>query len=164
MARSKKNFLWLIVSVVCMLTSLFFIGCGETDKYKDVKLTSSTQSISMYVGQTVDIEYSIENYFENMNNSLNFSIVDSASGSSSSSVTSEHISLKVVSSLDSKIKVSITGLSSGHSSVIATTKEGMKQCIIDVTVKKYSKSFEENNEKVDLLFIDPSVKSGSVIR
>ena len=148
MVRSKKNFLWILVSVVCMLTSLFFVACGQNDPYKDVTLTASQDSIVLYVGQSVKYEYQINNYIDTMDNEISFSIVDSASSSSSSGTAGEHVSLQVLSKHEDIIKVEITGVSSGRSSIIATTAEGYKQCVIDVNVLQYSKSFEIDTSKV----------------
>ncbi len=148
MVRSKKNFLWILVSVICMLTSLFFVACGENDPYKDVTLTASQDSIVLYVGQSIEYEYQINNYFDTMDNEINFSIVDASSSSSSTGTSGEHVSLKVLSKNEDIIKVELTGVSSGRSSIIATTAEGYKQCVIDVNVLQYSKSFEVDSSKI----------------
>ena len=142
MVNVRKNILFIMVSVFCMLASLFFVGCGASDPYADVKLTASQQSISMFVGETVYIDYTIENYIEDMSNSINFSITDSSSGSSSSETAGEHVALKVVSKNSANVRVALTGISSGRSSVIATTVEGKKQFILDVIVRQYSETFE----------------------
>ncbi len=148
MVRSMKNFLWILVSTICLLTSLFFVGCGQSDIYENVSLSVSSQSISMYVDQTIELEYTIENYFEGMDNTIEFTIVDASSSASSSEISGEHVSLKFISKNDATVKVEVTGISSGRSSIIATTKDGYKQCITDVTVLQYSKTFYVDQSKV----------------
>lgn len=145
----KKNFLFIIASIMlCMLAGLFFVGCGENDIYKDVSLSVSSSNIEIFVDEEQELTFTIENYFENMDNSLSFDIVDSSSGTSSSEIASEHVSLKVLSKFGSKITVSVKGVTSGNSTIYARTVEGFKQCEINVTVKQYSKSFEENQDKM----------------
>ena len=144
MAKVKRGILYILASMLCVLTCLFFAACGSSDKYKNVSLTTSTQAISLYVGQTTTLEFKIENYIEDMDNTLSYAITDS----SSSSVSSEHISVKTISNIENVIVAEITGLSSGRSTLVATTNEGFKQARVDIIVKQYSKTFDIDSTKI----------------
>jgi len=163
MSIMKKNYLWILVSVFMALTSLFFVGCGSNDPYSNVSLTASSQSISIYVGQTVEYEYTIENYVENMDNAVHFTIVDASASSGSTSseddeeIYGEHVSLQVISANRDKIKVAITGVSSGRTSILATTEEGFKKCVVDINVLQFSKTFEVDETKTMYIALNQKI-------
>ena len=163
MSIIKKNYLWILVSVLMMLTSLFFVGCGANDPYSNISLTASSQSMSLYIGQTVEYEYTIENYIENMDNAVHFTIIDASASSGSTSseddeeIFGEHISLQVISANRNKIKVAITGISSGRSSILATTEEGFKKCVVDISVLQFSKTFEVDNTKTMYIALNQKI-------
>ncbi len=163
MSIMKKNYLWILVSVFMMLTSLFFVGCGANDPYSNISLTASSQSMSLYVGQTIEYEYTIENYVENMDNAVHFTIVDASASSGSTSseddeeIYGEHVSLQVISANRDKIKVAITGVSSGRTSILATTEEGFKKCVVDINVLQFSKTFEVDETKTMYIALNQKI-------
>ena len=129
----KKIMAVLCLGVMFLLSSLFFAGCGGSD-VENLSLSANYTSISLYKGETKNLQFTIGNYKDGIDNGISFSLVDSASSTSNS----EHVSLKVVSQQDAVTTVQLTGLSGGSTTLIAMTNEGSKTCKVDIEVLQYS--------------------------
>lgn len=138
----KKLIAVLCLGVTFLLSGLFFAGCGGSD-LENLTLSSNYTSISLYKGESKNIQFTIGNYNDNIDNSLSFSLVDSASSTSSS----EHVGLKVISQQGATTTVQLTGLSGGSTTLIAMTNEGAKTCKVDIEVFQYSSSISLKNNQ-----------------
>ena len=137
----KKIMAVLCLGVMFLLSSLFFAGCSGSD-VENLSLSANYTSISLYKGETKNLQFTIGNYKDGIDNGISFSLVDSASSTSNS----EHVSLKVVSQQDAVTTVQLTGLSGGSTTLIAMTKEGSKTCKVDIEVLQYSSSITLKND------------------
>lgn len=137
----KKIMAVLCLGVMFLLSSLFFAGCGGSD-VENLSLSANYTSISLYKGETKNLQFTIGNYKDGIDNGISFSLVDTASSTSSS----EHVSLNVVSQQDAVTTVQLTGLSGGSTTLIAMTNEGSKTCKVDIEVLQYSSSITLKND------------------
>ena len=148
MTKTKKGLIYFLVSVIFMLTGLFFVACGKTDRYANVTLRPSTQNVSLFVGEKTEMYFEIENYTVDMDNTLNFAIETTSNDSTDSTISGERASIEVIAKNNERVTVEITALSSGQSTIVASMKEGYKQCSVNLNVKQYSQSFKVDSEKI----------------
>ena len=66
-----------ICGLMLVFTGIFFIACGEED-YSKVSLTCDVSSITLDVGETKSVTFSIQNYFNGMSAELNLSTLNSS--------------------------------------------------------------------------------------
>ncbi len=136
----KKIIAVLCLGVMFLLSGLFFAGCGGSD-LENLTLSANHTSISLYKGETKDVQFTIGNYNDSIDNGLSFSLVDSTSSTNSS----EHVDLKVVSQQGATTTVQLTGLSGGSTTLVAMTNEGSKTCKVNIEVLQYSSSIALKN-------------------
>ena len=131
----KKMLLALSLGAVFLLSGIFFAGCGESPASK-ITLSANKTSVTLFVGETDTVEFTIGNYVDSINSEISFSLIDS----SVSQGTSEHVSLKVLSQEGAKTVVQLVGVSGGKTTLVAMTTEGSKTCSVEINVKQYSSS------------------------
>lgn len=121
-----------------VFTGIFFIACGEED-YSKVSLTCDVSSITLDVGETKSVTFSIQNYFNGMSAELNISTLNS-----SNIIQCQPSSPQP----DGSTTVSITALHGGTTSLRAVTVDGLKECTITVIVNQYSESLTNSDDKL----------------
>ena len=128
-------FLALSLGAVFLLSGIFFSVCGKSPASK-ITLSAHKTSVTLFVGETDTVEFTIGNYVDSINSEISFSLIDS----SVSQGTSEHVSLKVLSQEGAKTVVQLVGVSGGKTTLVAMTTEGSKTCSVEINVKQYSSS------------------------
>ena len=121
-----KKINMFVCSLLMVLTSLFFVACGNKN-YDNVSLTCSESSISIDVGQEKEFVFSINNMIDGMDNSLNISF--SPQGI---------VSHEVISKNENQTTIKIVGVEAGSTTLKSTTIDGGKVCNVTINVKKYS--------------------------
>ena len=154
MIATIRNILKRVVLLLCLGTifvfaGLFFAGCGESASEK-LTLTASQSSVTLYRGETKEIQFTIGNFVDGVDNSLSYSLYDSTAATT----TSAHITLKEVSRNDNVIVVQITAISGGQTILVATTNEGSKSCSVQIDVLQYSNSVALDESK--MLYVTPN--------
>ena len=148
MANIKKIHLF-VCSLLVLFASLFFLACGPKN-YDNVTLTCSEEWVTMKIGEQKDLDFTINNMVDDMDNSLNIKF------STNGIVTSE-----IVSSQENVVKVRLTAVEAGTTTMTVTTLEGLKSCEVSINVTKFSSyvSAGENSLFVSSsspLFVSPS--------
>lgn len=152
MTNIKKINLF-ICSLLMMLTSLFFVACGSPN-YDSVSLTVSQSSVELQVGQSIELNFTINNMLDDMSNELKFEF--SPSGKAYAETTSSN---------ENNITVRVTATEAGNTTLTAKTKDGLKSCDINLFITKYSSSLQpnENNLYISSSNNVLSIKSGDFL-
>lgn len=137
MTKVWKNILITLCGMFAFLfAGVFFVGC-EID-YSKISLSADKQSVSLEVGESEDITFTIENYTSGFSTDIQFDAKNQ--GQSAVFEVEKQVNLG-----DGKIKVTITGVAGGQAQLSATTLEGCKTCYVDVSVGEYATSMEFGN-------------------
>lgn len=134
-ANLKKMLVALSLGAIFLLSGIFFAACGESAASR-ISLSADKSSLTLYVGESDTVEFTIQNYEDSIDGSLSFSLVDSTVAGQ----TSEHVSLSVLSQNGATTVVQLTGQSGGKTTLVAMTNEGSKTCSVEIDVRQYSSS------------------------
>ena len=127
----------IFCAIILAVTGLVFSACGEN--YDNINLTASNAAISVDVGESRDVTFSIGNYRNGLSDALAFYSDD------------EYVSLSNYVRLgNGKTRITITGVKGGNTTVRATTQEGSKTASVGVSVGEYANSI---NKKTGILYV-----------
>lgn len=147
MKRVKQSLYKLItclcLGVAMLLSGLFFVGCGDNPVDK-LTLVADKSEIEVFVGESENVTFTLENYTSGIDTSLYFSLIDSAV----STKKSEHAEFEVIDQSGVQTVVKITGLSGGTTTLVATSNEGTKLASVTIKVRQYSSKFETKDENL----------------
>lgn len=137
MTKVWKNILITLCSMFAFLfAGIFFAGCDIN--YSKIRLTADKQSLSLEVGDSEDVVFTIEGYQDGFSNKVQMN--PRSEGQTAIFETSNLVYLS-----SSQIKVTITGIAGGKGQLHVATLEANKECVIDVEVGQYSKSMQFDN-------------------
>lgn len=111
----------------------FFAGCGVD--YSKIQLSSDQTSVELEVGESVDINFKIENYQDGFSNKV--------SVENESSIFSCSAPIYVA---KDQIRITVTAVAGGNGVLNVKTLEAGKSCSVDVAVNQYSKTLESGND------------------
>ncbi len=138
MTKAIKNiFIWILGAFSLLFAGVFFAGCGSD--YSKIQLVSSQSSVSLEVGESVDIVFTFENYVSSFSNKV--SVNSYANGQNSVFSVTDPVYIS-----DDSCRVTITAISGGEGQLIVKSFEGDKECVVDVSVTQYSSSMSFNND------------------
>ena len=139
MSKLKKNILLSILTAIAFaFAGLFFVGCNAVD-YSNVTISTSVPSVDLEVGETRDIDFTIENASSSFYRVLRFS-VDNESV----------VNITNVSYNENVATVTVAGLEGGSVNLMATSEEGYKWTTIRLNVVEHSSTMEFNNSQLYL--------------
>ena len=141
--KFKKLITIICLGVVFLLSGLFFVGCGESPASK-LTITPDKTNISIFVGESADVTFTLGNYEKGVDGALSFALIDSTVASA----TSEHVSLQIISQEETQTIVRVTGISGGSTKLVATSREGNKQAFVSIEVRQYSSSVALKDEQL----------------
>lgn len=137
MTKVWKNILITLCSMFAFLfAGIFFAGCDIN--YSKIRLTADKQSLSLEVGESEDVVFTIEGYQDGFSNKVQMN-----PRSEGQTAIFETSNLTYIGS--NQIKVTITGIAGGKGQLHVATLEANKECLIDVEVGQYSKSMQFDN-------------------
>ena len=137
MTKVWKNILITLCSMFAFLfAGIFFAGCDIN--YSKIRLTADKQSLSLEVGDSEDVVFTIEGYQDGFSNKVQMN--PRSEGQTAIFETSNLVYLS-----SNQIKVTITGIAGGKGQLHVATLEANKECVIDVEVGQYSKSMQADN-------------------
>ena len=127
MTISKKISL-IVASFLLVLAGLIFASCGSKN-YSNVTISNSVSdsSLSLFVGETTSVTFTVENPVSGMNTTLSYAL-------SNSSICS----VNVVASARNSTTYEISGIRGGTTNFEVQTIEGHKTASIDIYVRAYS--------------------------
>ena len=139
MSKLKKNILLSILTAIAFVfAGLFFVGCNAVD-YSNVTISTSVPSVDLEVGETRNIDFTIENVSSSFYRVLRFS-VDNESV----------VNITNVSYNDNVATVTVAGLAGGSVNLMATSEEGYKWTTIRLNVVEHSSTMEFDNSALYL--------------
>ncbi len=133
-----KKFNLFICSLLMLLTSLFFVACGN-ENYSNVSLSVSQSSVELQVDESVELKFTINNMLKEMSNELKLEFMPSGKASA-----------EVISAEENIVTVRVTGVEAGTTTLIAKTKDGLKSCNVNLFITKYSSSLQPNDNMLYL--------------
>lgn len=139
MSKLRKNILLSILTAITFLfAGLFFVGCDGVD-YSNISISSNVASLELEVGETRQVDFTIENASDSFYKVLRFS-VDNESV----------VSVSNVSYIDNVASVTLLGLAGGSVNLTATSEEGYKWTIVKISVIEHSSTMAFDNSALYL--------------
>ncbi len=138
--RLKNIMIGLFATLAFVLTGTFFAGCGID--YSKISLVPDQTTVNLAVGEQKDVLVKIDGFQSGFSNRV--------------TITKENPAIfktSVENVAEDEIKITITALQGGSSSMTVSTWEGGKTCSLQVNVQQAS-SFITPNQ--DLLYVSGS--------
>lgn len=148
MAKSNKLSI-LIFSFLLVIASLLFVACGEKD-YSNVYITSSSETVELFVGEEQNITLTINNPVSNMSGSLTHNPPQNG-----------YFSVSVYNSSSYSTTYTITALSGGEEAFTVRTDEGGISYSVNIIVREYSTSLMPKEDALYLSLSTPYIPSAS---
>jgi len=137
MTKKINGFLISFIGIFAFLfAGIFFVGCGVD--YNKIYLVSDKASVSLEVGDSVDVTITIENYQNGFSNKIQVNPLSDGQTSIFSISEQKYIS-------NNQIRLTIKGEAGGHGQLQIITLEAKKECLIDVSVSQHSNSMSTNS-------------------
>ena len=156
--RTKSIFIVLFGIFAFLFAGFSFVGCGID--YSKISITTQTESITLEKGESKDIYFEIKNYQKGFEKVVSISEKSGngtiGSGNGSKSTRTFKFSSPTYLS-DGRIKVTVTGLAGGNSTLSAFTLDGGKECLVDISVTQYAEKQSEMNSLNELLYVSDDI-------